>query len=45
MIVASYVMCCRGMSSVYALSDNFIPYDRFSTSLRRKFSFDYSHDK
>lgn len=37
MIIASYIMRCRGMSSAFTLSDNLIPYDRFSASPRRKF--------
>ena len=37
MIVASKNMRCRGMSSVFALSDNFIPHDRVSPRLQKKF--------
>ena len=39
MIVASYIMRCRGMSSAVTPSDNFTPNDRFSVSLPRKFIF------
>ena len=37
MIVASYIMRCGGMSSAVTPSDDFIPNDRFSASLPRKF--------
>ena len=39
MIVASYIMRCRGISSAVTPSDNFTPNDRFSVSLPRKFIF------
>ena len=30
-------MLCRGMLSAFTLPGNFIPYDRFSANLQRKF--------